>query len=675
MLAHDPNVPYQDFLFPANWTMTGFELDIFGFYGAGAGLHLLQLLSDGAYAYAVEANNLSPCTEGLASSVQASVSTSGNWTQASVFGGIAGTDQTVLFGTVAGGTSAADAPSLTWTPYLVQDGQYEIFFKTPGCQAENDCSARTSVSVVVTPTGGQPTTTTVDQSNLQDKSTSVYTGSLVASSETGGGVTVSLGLATGAAATVGTTYHMVADMISLYANSTNGNPLNLTTGSFGTVSVGHGLFEFALAGTGSFGDAVPSAAGLNATGTLTNATGVDSLAFVLSSSAVVNSIVSVGSDAATRVFVGGAFTYENDGATSANVLEYSGGAVTVAPNGGLAGNVTALVELDGWLYAAGNFSATTDGLVAGLAGAARWQYNTTGTSWTALGTVPSVGGHILALGLVNTGTNDSVVAVGGGGSGLAFFDPTSAAWNATAAGFFLGNLTAFGGSAQPASTNATTYFAGNVLAASSDAAPGGASLSSSNNVPSLSPLGFQLNSSAAETSLVATTSSKTARRSPSATKRSLLRDAMNMMIPRAASSAPAREVVERATAAITTSLPSALDATMTTGEIVTGAFWKNGSTAYMLLGGRFASAAVRNVGLYDVSHKTLKPLTGESIVGTVLNTAVFSNVAWLGGNFTTGSGRQGLATYDLSTSTVDDSQPGLSGASRFHLAAGLPAYI
>ncbi|KAL8292370.1 hypothetical protein RQP46_001836 [Phenoliferia psychrophenolica] len=669
ILAHDPAVPYQDFLFPANWTMTGFELNIFGHYGAGAGLHLLQLLSDGAYDYAVAANNLSPCTAGLAASTESTVSTSGNWTQESVYGGIAGTYQTVLYGNVPGGTSAADAPTLTWTPYLVQDGQYEIFLKTPGCQAENDCSQRTSVSVVVTPTGGQPTTTTVDQTGKQDSSVSIYTGPLVASDQSGGGVIVELGLASGAASTVGTTYHMVAEMITLFAASTNGGATNTTIGSVGTITAGHGLFEFALAGTGSFGDAVPAASTLDATSTLTNATGFDQLGFALSSNAVVNSIVSVGSDASTaRVFVGGSFTYTSTtGASSANVVEYSLGTVTVAPNGGLAGNVTSLVQLDGYLYAAGTFVATSDGTVTGLDGAARWQYNTTGTSWTALSSsassAPSVGGSIVALGLVNMGTNDSVVAVGGGGSGLAFFSPTSGNWNSSAAGFFLGNLTAFGSATNPAATNATVYLAGNVIAASSHAAPGGSSLSANNGVPQLSPLGFELNSTAstsASTSAAVATSSKTARRSPSATKRSLLRDAMNMMIPRSSPSPSPPSLIERAPAAITTSLPSALSAT-TTGEILTGAFWKNGSTSYMLLAGRFVSAAVQNVGLYDINRETLKALVGETIVGTVKASAIFSNIAWLAGDFATGSGRQGLATYDLSKSAIDESQPGLSG--------------
>lgn len=662
VLAHDADVPYQDFLFPANWTMTGFELDIFGFYGAGAGLHLLQLLSDGAYDYAVAANNLSPCTTGLAASTQSTVETSGNWTQESVFSGIGGTDEPVLYGLVPGGTAVASAPSLTWTPYVVEDGTYEILFRTPGCQAEDDCPARTSVSVVVTPTGGKATTTTIDQTNTADELTSVYSGSLTASSGTGGGVAVTLGLASGAATDTSVTYHMVADLISLVANSTNGTiSSNSTAGSVATTSTGHGIFEFALVGTGTFGDAVASASGLSATSTLTNATGFDDVSFLLSSGAVVNSLVTVGSGTSTRVFVGGDFVYTSGAATSANIVEYSGAVATVAPNGGLAGTITSLVELSGYLYAAGTFTATTDGAVTGLDGAARWQYNSTGSAWTALATVPSVGGSIAALGVVNTGTNESIVAVGGGGSGLAFFNPSTSSWNSTAAGFFLGNLTAIGGAASLTSSNGTAYLAGNVLAAGSTSAPGGAILSSSNNVPSLSSFDFTLDS---ETSTAASSTATKAvvRRTPTATKRSTLRAAMSIMLPRSPKPPLRHDLAPRAAAsAITTSLPSALTAE-TTGEILSGAFWKNGSTSYVLLAGHYTSSSgVINAGLYDTNRATFKGLTGEVITGTVTQTEIFGSVAWLGGNFTASLGRQGLATYDLSTSSVDTTVPALIG--------------
>jgi hypothetical protein len=45
-LSTDPSVPYQDFLFDSP-AITGLEVVLTDWIGAGPGLHLLQLLSDG----------------------------------------------------------------------------------------------------------------------------------------------------------------------------------------------------------------------------------------------------------------------------------------------------------------------------------------------------------------------------------------------------------------------------------------------------------------------------------------------------------------------------------------------------------------------------------------------------------------------------------------------------
>ena len=45
-LSTDPTVAYQDFLFNSP-TITGLEIVLTDWVGAGSGLHLLQLLSDG----------------------------------------------------------------------------------------------------------------------------------------------------------------------------------------------------------------------------------------------------------------------------------------------------------------------------------------------------------------------------------------------------------------------------------------------------------------------------------------------------------------------------------------------------------------------------------------------------------------------------------------------------
>lgn len=651
-LAHDPAVPYQDFLFPENTEMTGFELVIFGFYGAGAGLHLLQLLSEGAYAYAVAANNYSPCAAGLGESTQSLVSTVGNWTEKDVNSLIPGTVTAVLIGNVPGGTTPANAPSLTWSPYVISDGAYEIYFQTPGCVPANTCPERTSVTVVVSPAqGGSTTTTTIDQTNSYDMQTLVYSGNLMSSSSSPGGVSISVGLALGGAPTVGVLYGTVANLVSLVANSTNGSIV-------ASVNRGHGLFEFPVVGTGAFGDAVASSSGLNASAMLTNATAIDQLAFKLNTGAIVNSVVSVGTGASTTVFVGGNFTYTStSNSTSANVVAYAGTTAILAPNRGLAGPVTSLTELNGVLYAAGTFVATMDGTVIGLDGAAKWRYATAGSSWQSLGAVPSLGGSIAALGVLNTGKNDSIVAVGGGGNGLAFYDPVTTSFNSSTAGFVVGNLTAFGAAASLADTNATVYFAGNVRAALTNQAPGGALLStSSSGLPQLTSLSYQL--AAPSTGLRVQTVLERVRTPLRMSARSIVKDVVGMMLPRPTA------FDSFAAAPVNLTLPSALSSSSAVAEVLAGAFWQNGTSTAMILGGSFTSSTgVRNVGLYDVTASTFKPLVGETITGAVTALAVIANTVWIGGSFSTATGRQGLTQYDLTRSVVNETSPALQGTS------------
>lgn len=646
-LAHDPAVPYQDFLFPENHTMTGFELNILGFYGASAGLHLLQLLSEGSYAHAVDSYNYSPCVAGLGATGQSGVKTTGNWTQGNAVSSIPGTVQAVLTGQVPGGTSVADAPTLTWTPYVVSDGQYSIYYDTPGCQPANTCGKRTSVSVVLSPAGVAPTTTVIDQTNLLDKSTLIYTGTLIASNSANGGLEITVGLAAGGPAVTSVTYGIVANIVSLVAASTNGS-------SVAQIDRGYGLFEYPVDGAGTFGDAVSAASSLNAaSSTLTNATAIDQLSFGLAAGSVVNAIASAGAGTAAKVFLGGNFVYTSGTSTSTNVVAYSGTAAVLAPNGGLAGAVTSLVVLDGVLYAAGAFVATSDGSVKGLDGAAMWAYETAGSVWQSLRTVPAIGGTITALGIANTGTDASVVAAG---AGLAIFNPATMDWNSTEAGLVVGNLTAFGGATSSSNKTGTTYFAGNILAAMSFAAPGGALLSTNGDrSPKLTSLGYQLEPALSSSSFPPSVANTTApARSRRLMARSMVKDVLGLLSSRST-------LEPRAPSMMNATLPSALPSD-STAQVLAGAFWKNGSDSLMVLGGRFvASGGIANVGLYDQEARTLEALPGTVISGAVSVLAVFKDTLWIGGNFSTAAGRQGLSTYDLSKLAANDSSPALQG--------------
>ncbi|GAA5891635.1 hypothetical protein JCM6882_006152 [Rhodosporidiobolus microsporus] len=698
-LAHNSSLPYQDFLFPPGTTMTGFQLNVLGWYGASGGLHLLQLLSDGSYAYAVESQNTSPCAAGLGASTQASVETDGEWATGSVVTSIAGTTQDVLIATIAGGTSPDDAPSVTWTPYVQQDGNYAVYLVTPGCTAQGTCSRRTSVSVTANPKDGTANTTTINQIVSEDISTLIFNGTLSAGSDS---ITVRLSLAEDGAPTSGQRYEMVADYINLVAASTRGDSVRLERA--------YGLFEYPLGGsgsTGTFGDAVAfegrtDGEGVNASAVLTNATGVEQmLSMRLGEGATVNAVVSTGQGDETQLFVGGNFTWsppssssDDSTSTSANIISYRLSTPLPAPNGGLSGPVTALAVLDGALFAAGSFDATADGSVTGLGGIARWNYSSSSeaAAWEALGDLPDTfaqQGSIARLAVVASSADkddapDSLAAVGAGGSGLAFFSPASSSWNSTAGGFFLGNLTSI---SPPSSTseNQTTYLAGNVAAAMRNAAPGGAVIGAGKGgQPYLTSFGFGFNSSSSSSSS-SSASSAVARvkRSTSTTEGGPSTSAASgtppiLLSPRGGMS---RVVLEprapQSSSAVNLTLPSPIQAVAassaegaSTGgdQVLAGAFWKNGSTELMILGGAFRTANASNLALYDAETGSLSALPGagvgegeSAIEGAVTSLLVVDDEVWVGGNFTAGGDRQGLVVYGLKEEGVQGGLPGLGG--------------
>jgi len=658
-MAHDASVEYQDFLFTNETTMTGFQITFLSHYGAGAGLHLMELLSEGSYTSAVSSYNFNPCTAGLGATVQSNVTTTGNWTEAAmVSSSTAGTTTEVLEAAV--GSSTATAPSVTWTPYVKGAGNYSIYLQTPGCSNQGDCAERTTVSVTVNPTGGTSNTSSISQTNTADGSTLIYDGPLIATTGTSSSVTVTLSADSSASGTI------IADSISLVAYTTT-TTTNST--SINTTDTGYGLFEYAVVGTGTFGDAVESAAGENASLTLANATSVDDVAFGITRGGIVRSIVTVDSGAAATVFIGGNFTYQGDSATSANIVAVSSSAVTAAPNGGLAGEVTSLVANNGTLYAAGTFTATADGTVTGLGGVAQWEY-TISSTWSAVGSVPaSLSGAVLALGLGTNGSGSSLLALGGGDEGYASFELGASSWNSTPSGFLIANLTAYAAAGNSSNSTADSFLAGIIAASGGTVSPGGAYLSSnSDGSAKLTSLGYSFAALSSSSSANSTTATRRVRRD--VVERSWSSFAPVAPTAERVARSPRGTILERAslakssTAAINTTLPTShlANGDSASGEVLAGTFWTNGSETVMLIGGSFSSSGgVQNVGVYDAKAQTLTALAGASVTGAVEAVAVFDDVAWIGGNFSTASGRWGLTTYKLDQLAVDESQPALSG--------------
>lgn len=653
-------------------------------YGNVAGLHLVQLLSSGNVAFAINqlnGNNGTACTTGIgAVPGSSSTSSTGTWTETTTNANISGTVQTILTSTVPAGTAPNNAPTLTWSIYVPLSGVYDVSFYTPGCQNMNDCPARSTVDVIVQPLGGDigPTTVTVDQRNPQDAATVVYNGTLIGSGQSGG-LTVTMRLTD----TVGSSDAViVADQILLRAHSTNGT-------TEGVLS--HGLLEFVLDGTGAFGDGT-FASGINAASTAATIklalTAVDTLGTQLNTGVTVKSIVA---DQQTVFVSGDRLSVSGPLGTP---VSSTGTAVrtsssTTIPNGGLNGNVDSSLILGGYLYVSGNFTATTDGTVVNLGGLARWQYSLAATSWEAFGTKSDLVGQVVQL----TAINGTIYAISSGpgnssprksGRSMAVYDPSKSTWISGISGFFIGNLTAIAGSSDK---GGNIYLAGSIISAASFAAPGGALLftdqSGTNENPTVTPFGFQMNQTSTE---IETASDQAmlagANKLPSLSKRwvhdqerltfaggeslmdqlvgssqlshhpvkLIVNPTSHQSIAIAPSTMPLiRRQVNSAAPTNASTLPFALTSTPD-ATVLAGAFWNDDQ---LVLGGRFvsesASVPVVNVGLYDRNTGQLRPFNGTSqVVGEVLSVKVINNTAWIGGSFVSPSGKAGLDTYDLS---------------------------
>jgi hypothetical protein len=608
-LAHDENVPFQDFLFSGPQTLSGFQLVVTEFYGEAAGLHLLQLLSSGAFAYASPDLNQGSCTSGLGAQGGVSTSTTqGSWTSRSVpLISVPGAEDTVLASTQSGAT-------VSWSPFIAASGQYEVSLFTPGCATTNTvtCGERTTVTVTVQP-GGQ--STTINQNSNTDLTTTVFSGLLAAGTD----VTVTLTNSGGGTA--------IADRLEITA-SDPGAPRG--------TSAGRGLFEWVLSGgSGEFGDGIAGASSANATG----ATGLDRLSQLLGSDANVTTV----SAPSGYVFAAGSFNYTASGSsTLQNILAYSGPTSTApsVPGNGLNGNVAASVAYNGYLYVAGAFDAAADGSTTGLGGLARWGYSSSATSWQSIPGSGFSSGDVLGLTTATINGNTVIVAVGQGGKGIAAYDPSQQQWGQVD-NFVIGSLS----TVAPGSSG-EIYAGGIVDAALSYAAPGSATLQDGKNGAVIAPWNFSMSEASSTTSALS-------RRSDEAWwKANYVRSLLG-------------NLRARATPPVSIDVPSALDSAGT-NQVLAGTFWSNSSAdnhQSILVGGRFTTTTgVSNIGSYDPNGGTsLNALPNCDVEGTVKALEVVEDMLWIGGDITVGTGAQGVVTYDLVQNQLVSSQTKLAG--------------
>lgn len=589
-------------------------------------MHILQLLSIGAFANAIESQNTASCFAPGASSV----STTGTWTADETSTSIPGTLQNVLVATVPVGTSPANAPTLTWNPYVSASGNYEVYLMIPGCINLQDCGARTSLKVTVFPGNGiPPSVTTVSERVNDDTSQLIYRGPVVPTIPDYRS-TVSIQLADSPTGTgQGGQYHLVADRVQFVLTSTGGNSTANGTTAIGGAKNGYGFFEWPL-----------SASAANATGILSNSTQTpfDALSFqVPSANATVRAVVPYGSNPA-RLFAGGQFSLSS-GATNIAVVD-STGAVSALAGQGLNGAVSALAVYGGALFVGGGFTDTQSGGASGLRYVAR--YDVQSNAWSALGS--GLGSPVTSLEV-----SDEHLLVGGE-FGLARWNLVQGTWVASG-GYVSGTV----GLLANSTAENEVILAGQFSALRKFGANGWAVLE---NGPNVRPLGVLLDqtqtttsapvgpTSSAPESITSTTftsvASRTASAGSTATARARRRSwfshmSMSELFP--------RQQVSNALPAPPAAVAPA---------VLAGAFWSNssikGSPQISILGGNFTfgNGANRGIAFYDSDGETVTGVQGAQVQGVVRTLLVRGDELFVGGEFTVdGAKGSGLATYGL----------------------------
>lgn len=646
-LSGDSSILYQDFLFANSVNLTGVQIKLSGWSGDGPGLHILQLLSSGAFASAVDSLNSQSCFSPSSSTT----TRTGTWNETVANTNIAGTVQTVLVSDVAVGTPSSTAPTFTWMPYVSASGDYEVNLLVPGCANFEDCALRTSVKVMIFPGPGlPPVSTVVDQRNQNDASYSIYKGAILPSSSNFV-TTITMALADSPVGSgQGGQYHIVADRIQMVLTSVNATSTSSSGSGSGSSSGGSGTGSQGNSGFG-FYEWPLSSKGVDATTTISNLskTALDGVGIALfnsigGSSGVASSAAAVAAVAhhpSGVIFVAGNFSLASASTSMSNhIVAYKNGNLSPLSDGGLNGPVTSLAIYGNTLYVGGSFTDTSSATLGGKASGVV-AYNVDKDQWSAMGS--GVDGEVMSLGTAN-----GQVQVAGNftkllgsithpSAGIATWNIAAGAW-ANSGGFVSGSMTFVGnGTASTSSGEQTQFVAGNVASFSEYGASGFVMLQNgkNNGAPTVTPLGVQLDDSLEIVLATPSTANQTRR---SHARRAL--PYLSNLFSRQSSNS------QLAPLPTTPSAPAP--------AVLAGAFWTNTSNSHevAIIGGNFSFASgsgeSQGVAIYDPQSGIATPLQGTQVNGTVRTLFVQGNNLYIGGEFTiAGTSAVGFAIYDL----------------------------
>ncbi|PWN21592.1 hypothetical protein BCV69DRAFT_287235 [Microstroma glucosiphilum] len=643
-MHHNASVPYQDFLVNARSSdaaidgtvsLTGFSLNVTGWHGAGAGLHMLEVFAYRSY-------NRGAC----------------NSTVEGVNGDCGIREGVLQLSDSYSNLASHSSAQVSFQVDLAVRGNYTGYLH---------CNDRTDVLVtVINNSTNSGTSITVSQNVEADTDIAIWDGEVDPTSENFM-PSVVLSIPTDASEPSSGNFTVVADRVRfVLRNSTEIFQSNATA-----VKKGFGVFSYDI-----IDPEVQALTNVNATGVIPNAslTSLDAFGVTLLGAGVtratdehVYALTTIGD----VTFVGGAFasTVFNGSAGFQNIVAFDNRqnasetvAVTRLDSGGLNGPVMAMAALQNLLFVGGNFTSPA-GSSADLAYVAR--YDPAKSAWAAFpdgpnGPVTSVAalgedGLLIAGNFTQLGSNDV--------PGYAIWNETTMAW-VTEQSFIVGVISSI------SAVNGTAYMVGSVSAVSANAAAGAAGLkapATDGDVPQVTSLNFTF--VPGDTS--STTASSSRRRSLIAQQNSALKkrgDTRNAraipahsqpaqrrsMLGRLLSGLLRRQDVSSDQASSTAQADAIEPASLQddgTNQIMASAFWqRSDGVSFTIVGGRFnTTSGVSNLGLYDQSATALEsfpayPTQNGSLPTLFRALTVVDNTLYAGGD-------GGLVVFDLTNGT------------------------
>ncbi|KAI5288938.1 hypothetical protein KEM54_004656 [Ascosphaera aggregata] len=372
---------YHEFTFTYPMRMTGFNIEVWDWYGSGGGFDGIELLSDEINTYAAPDLNEPTCATSVNTTYPARARIQGEWYRIPA---TKGSSSSAYLKAIMNSDFTGEPPSVTFEPDIKVSANYSIYMYTPGCTVSESCKYRGLVNITYnlsqnfsedTDDSSKSSSnnnnnsdsykyTTLYQTNEYEKYDKIYDGYIEAASSTFRPSLTLSGIKGARGMEIVASHARFIVHPNTARDSTTSHRLN-------------GLFAYN-----------PSAARLsNSLDALTQTPIVKAAGAELDAKAQVNAIASV--EPGTFV-IGGKFSNKGKKEQISDILSVGksgddddkGVKINSLPDGGLNGEILTLLALDQLVYVGGTFNKTAKGGKELLNAAI---YDSKEKKWTGLG--------------------------------------------------------------------------------------------------------------------------------------------------------------------------------------------------------------------------------------------------------------------------------------------------